>query len=72
MKKLGIFEKQIIPLRQKALDYSQKWGMRMQSNRVVMLDVRKDLLASRLELLQIRLALNQAVNDLEYHMGGSI
>ena len=71
-KKLEIFEKQIIPLRQKALDYSQKWGMRMQINRVTMLDVRKDLLASQLELLQIRLELNQAVNDLEYHMGGSI
>ena len=67
-----ILEKKVIPLRLKALDYSNKWVHAMQLNRLFLLEAQKGLMQTNLELLQTRMELHRALVDLERHLGGKL
>jgi cobalt-zinc-cadmium efflux system outer membrane protein len=70
--RVGIFREKIIPLREKAMDYAERWVNAMQLNRLFLLEAQKGLLQSRREYLQARMELLKALVDLELHMGGKI
>ena len=67
-----MLEKQVIPLRLKALDYSNKWVHAMQLNRLFLLESQKGLLQTKLDLLQTQMELHRALVDLERHLGGKL
>jgi outer membrane protein TolC len=69
-RKIDQFDRRIIPLKQKAFEYTQRWAMLMQINRVLMLETQKELFESYLELIRAKRDFYQAINDLEYHLGG--
>lgn len=62
----------IIPLREKALEYSERWVKAMQLNRLYLLEAQKGLLQSRREYFQALMERQQALVDLELHMGGKV
>ncbi|MGD8984287.1 MAG: TolC family protein [Desulfobacteraceae bacterium] len=68
----NILEDQVIPLRQKALDYTKKWVNAMQLNRLFLLEAQKGLMRTQLDLLQTQMELQRALVDLERHLGGKL
>lgn len=68
----SMLEDQVIPLRQKALDYTNKWVNAMQLNRLFLLEAQKGLMRTHLDLLQTQMELQRALVDLERHLGGSL
>ncbi|NIO03187.1 MAG: TolC family protein [Proteobacteria bacterium] len=66
------FREKIIPLREKALEYSERWVKAMQLNRLYLLEAQKGLLQSRREYLRALMERQQALVDLELHMGGKV
>jgi len=70
--KLRQVQDKILPLRQKALAYGQKWAGLMQVSQVLMLNLRRDLFNARFTQTRTMLELNQAMNDLEFHLGGRL
>ncbi|MBW2307866.1 MAG: TolC family protein [Deltaproteobacteria bacterium] len=70
--RLRHLREKVIPLREKALDYAERWVNAMQLNRLYLLEAQKGLLQSRRESLQALLAFNNALVDLELHMGGKL
>lgn len=66
------FRERIIPLREKALEYSERWVKAMQLNRLYLLEAQKGLLQSRREYFQALMERQQALVDLELHMGGKV
>jgi len=67
-----LLEDQVIPLRQKALDYTSKWVNAMQLNRLFLLEAQKGLMRTQLDLLQTQRELQLALVDLERHLGGKL
>ena len=67
-----MLEEQVIPLRLKALDYSNKWVNAMQLNRLFLLEAQKGLMQTQLDLLQTQTELHRALVDLERHLGGKL
>jgi outer membrane protein TolC len=66
------FREKIIPLREKALAYSEKWVKAMQLNRLYLLEAQKGILQSQREYLQALMERQQALVNLELHMGGKV
>jgi len=66
------FREKIIPLREKALEYSEKWVKAMQLNRLYLLEAQKGILQSRREYLQALMERQRALVNLELHMGGRL
>ncbi len=62
----------IIPLREKILEYAEKWVRAMQLNRLFLLEAQRGFLESQQEYLNAQLELQNALTDLELHLGGSI
>lgn len=70
--KAHMLEEKLIPLRQKALDYSNKWVNAMQLNRLFLLEAQKGLMQTQLDSLQTQMELHRALVDLERHLGGTL
>ncbi len=70
--RVRMLEDQLIPLRQKALDYTNKWVNAMQLNRLFLLEAQKGLMQTQLDLLQTHMELQGALVDLERHLGGKL
>lgn len=70
--KAYMLEDQVIPLRQRALDYTSKWVNAMQLNRLFLLEAQKGLMRTQLDLLQTQMELQRALVDLERHLGGKL
>jgi cobalt-zinc-cadmium efflux system outer membrane protein len=68
----NMLEDQVIPLRQKALDYTNRWVNAMQLNRLFLLEAQKGLMRTQLDLLQTQMELQRALVDLERHLGGKL
>jgi cobalt-zinc-cadmium efflux system outer membrane protein len=68
----NILEQQVIPLRRKALEYSNRWVQAMQLNRLFLLEAQKGLMQTQLDLLQTQMELHRALVDLERHLGGKL
>ena len=66
------FREKIIPLREKAMEYTKKWVNAMQLNRLYLLEAQKGLLQSRREYLQALMERQGALVKLELHMGGKV
>jgi outer membrane protein TolC len=66
------FRENIIPLREKAIEYAERWVNAMQLNRLYLLEAQKGLLQSRREYLQALMERQKALVDLELHMGGKV
>jgi cobalt-zinc-cadmium efflux system outer membrane protein len=66
------FRGKIIPLREKAIEYAERWVNAMQVNRLYLLEAQKGLFQSRREYLEALLECQQALVDLELHMGGKL
>jgi cobalt-zinc-cadmium efflux system outer membrane protein len=66
------FRGKIIPLREKAIEYAERWVNAMQLNRLYLLEAQKGLFQSRREYLEALLERQQALVDLELHMGGKL
>lgn len=66
------FQEKIIPLREKAIGYAERWVNAMQLNRLYLLEAQRGLLQSRLEYLEALLERQQGLVDLERHMGGKL
>jgi outer membrane protein TolC len=66
------FREKIIPLREKAVEYSERWVKAMQLNRLYLLEAQKGLLQSRRDYLQALMGRQEALVDLELHMGGKV
>ncbi len=66
------FRERIIPLREKAMEFARKWVDAMQLNRLYLLEAQKGLFQSRREYLQSLMERQQALVDLELHMGGKV
>jgi outer membrane protein TolC len=64
------FRENIIPLREKAMEYAKKWVNAMQLNRFYLLEAGEGLFLSRRRYLQALMERQQALVDLELHMGG--
>ena len=62
----------IIPFREKAIGYAERWVNAMQLNRLYLLEAQKGLLQSRREYLEALMEGQKAVVDLELHMGGKL
>jgi cobalt-zinc-cadmium efflux system outer membrane protein len=69
---LNIYRKKIIPLHRKAIEYTEKWMNTMQLNRLAYFEAQKDLLHKRREYFETLLNLENAITDLELHMGGRL
>jgi len=63
------FREKIIPLREKAMEYAERWVNAMQLNRLYLLEAQKGLLQSRREYLQALMERQKALVDLELHVG---
>jgi cobalt-zinc-cadmium efflux system outer membrane protein len=70
--KAHMLEERVLPLRLKALDYSNKWVDAMQLNRLFLLEAQKGLMQTQLDLLQTQMELHRALVDLERHLGGKL
>ncbi len=66
------FREKIIPLREKAIEYAERWVNAMQLNRLYLLEAQKGLLQSRREYLQALMERQKGLVDLELHMGGRV
>jgi len=66
------FGEKIIPLREKILEYAEKWVDAMQLNRLYLLEAQRGLLQSRKEHLEVLTELQHALVDLELHLGGKL
>ncbi len=66
------FREKIIPLREKAMEYSERWVKAMQLNRLYLLEAQKGLLQSRREYFQALMERQRALVNLELHMGGKV
>jgi len=66
------FREKIIPLREKAMEYAERWVSAMQLNRLYLLEAQKGLLQSRREYLEALMERQRALVDLELHMGGKL
>ncbi len=66
------FREKIIPLREEILKYADRWVNTMQLNRLYLLEAQRGLLESRREYLHAQMKLQNAVTDLERHLGGSL
>lgn len=62
----------IIPLREKAVQYTQAWVTAMQLNELYLMETQKELLQSRREHLHALMERKHALADLELHMGGKM
>jgi len=62
----------IIPLREKILEYAEKWVSAMQLNRLFLLEAQRGFLESQQEHLNAQLELQNALTDLELHLGGRL
>lgn len=71
-KRLRLLKERVIPVRQKAMEYSHKWVNAMQLNRLYLLEAQKGLLEGTLDSLSARMELNHAITQLEYHLGGNL
>jgi outer membrane protein TolC len=67
-----MLEEKTLPLRQKSLDYSNKWVNAMQLNRLFLLEAQKGLIQAELDFLKTQMELLHALVDLERHLGGSL
>ena len=63
---------QIIPLREKILKYAEKWVSAMQLNRLYLLEAQRGLLQSRQEYVEALMGFQNALVDLELHLGGKL
>ena len=70
--KARILKEKMIPLRQKALEYSNKWVHAMQLNRLFLLEAQKGLIRGELDLIKTQMELLHALVDLERHLGGTL
>jgi cobalt-zinc-cadmium efflux system outer membrane protein len=70
--KTTLFEGQIIPLWENAMEYAQKWADAMQLNRLYLLESQKELLKSRRDYLEAQLELSHAYIEFERDLGGNI
>jgi cobalt-zinc-cadmium efflux system outer membrane protein len=66
------FREKIIPLREKAIEYAERWVSAMQLNRLYLLEAQRGLLQSRREYLEALSERQKALVDLELHMGGKL
>jgi cobalt-zinc-cadmium efflux system outer membrane protein len=66
------FREKIIPFREKAIEYAERWVNAMQLNRLYLVEAQKGLFQSRREYLEALLERQQALVDLELHMGGKL
>ena len=66
------FREKIIPLREKAIGYAERWVNAMQLNRLYLLEAQRGLLQSRREYLEAIMERQHALVDLELHMGGKL
>jgi cobalt-zinc-cadmium efflux system outer membrane protein len=66
------FKEKIIPLRQKVLEYAEKWVHAMQLNRLYLLEAQRGLLQSNREYLEVIKEYQHALVDLELHLGGKL
>jgi cobalt-zinc-cadmium efflux system outer membrane protein len=66
------FREKIIPLREKAIEYAERWVNAMRLNRLYLLETQKSRLQSRREYLQAIMERRHALVDLELHMGGRL
>jgi outer membrane protein TolC len=66
------FREKIIPLREKGIEYSERWVKAMQLNRLYLLESQKGLLQSRREYFQALMERQRALVNLELHMGGRL
>lgn len=66
------FREKIIPLREKAMEFAEKWVSAMQLNRLYLLEAQKGFLQSRREYIQALMDRQKALVDLELHMGGKL
>jgi cobalt-zinc-cadmium efflux system outer membrane protein len=66
------FREKIIPLREKAIEYAERWVNAMQLNRLYLLEAQKGLLQSRRDYLEALMERQKALVDLELHMGGKL
>jgi cobalt-zinc-cadmium efflux system outer membrane protein len=66
------FGEKIIPLREKILEYAEKWVRAMQLNRLSLLEAERGLLQSRKEYLGVLKELQHTLVDLELHLGGRL
>jgi cobalt-zinc-cadmium efflux system outer membrane protein len=62
----------IIPFREKAMGYAERWVTAMQLNRLYLLEAQRGLLQSRRGYLQALMEGQKAQVDLELHMGGKL
>ena len=69
---IQLIEHRILPLRQNALAYADKWVGAMQLNQLYLLEAQRGMLQSRLDHTRAVLTLCNALTDLEYHMGGKL
>jgi outer membrane protein TolC len=66
------FRENIIPLRERAIEYAERWVNAMQLNRLYLLETQRSLFRSRREYIQALMERQKALVDLELHMGGKI
>jgi cobalt-zinc-cadmium efflux system outer membrane protein len=66
------FREKIIPLREKSIEFAERWVSAMQLNRLYLLETQKGLLQSRRDYLQTVMERQKALVDLELHMGGKL
>jgi cobalt-zinc-cadmium efflux system outer membrane protein len=66
------FREKIIPLRERSMEYAERWVNAMQLNRLYLLETQKGLLHSRREYLEALMERQKALVDLELHMGGKL
>jgi len=66
------FREKIIPLREKAIGYAERWVNAMQLNRLYLLEAQRGLLQSRREYLEAIMERQHTLVDLELHMGGKL
>lgn len=66
------FGEKIIPLREKVLEYAEKWVHAMQLNRLYLLEAQRGLLQSKKEYLEVITDYQHALVDLELHLGGRL
>jgi outer membrane protein TolC len=66
------FRENIIPLRERAIEYAERWVNAMQLNRLYLLETQRSLFRSRREYIQALMERRHALTDLEFHMGGRL
>jgi len=69
---LNRLREKIIPLREKAVQYTETWVTAMQLNKLYLMETQKELLQSRREHIHALMERKHALADLELHMGGKM